>query len=153
MIRLSAESPRYIMQQAMYLPWRGVTLHHHRGWFEHGHGDLCHRKLLMVCLLRGDDWSIGGQHEVDARIWNQIGLEPAGSCCLRTNESFLERDPYMQNNFGAINKANPRHSVMSTFNAPSKPGHFFGCRPIHFLHQAFSIHSDIERKLKWPQPR
>ena len=36
-IRLSAESPRYIMQQAMYLPWRGVTLHHHRGWFEHGH--------------------------------------------------------------------------------------------------------------------
>ena len=22
-IRLSAESPRYIMQQAMYLPWRG----------------------------------------------------------------------------------------------------------------------------------
>ena len=63
---------------------------------------------------------------MDARIWNQIGLEPAGSCCLRTNETFLERDPYMQNNFGAINKANPRHSVMSTFNAPSKPGHLFG---------------------------
>ena len=53
-----------------------IALHHHRGRLEDGHGDLCHRELLVVSLLRRDDWSIGGQHEVDARIGHQIGLEP-----------------------------------------------------------------------------
>ena len=46
------------------------------GGFEDGHRDLRHRELLMVGLLRGDHRSIGGQHEVDARIGHQIGLEP-----------------------------------------------------------------------------
>ena len=53
----------------------GVALHHHRGWFEHRHGDLSHGKLLMVCLLCGDHRGIGGQHEVNARVGHQIGLE------------------------------------------------------------------------------
>ena len=30
----------------------------------------------MVSLLRRDDWSIGGQHEVNAWVRHQIGLEP-----------------------------------------------------------------------------
>ena len=30
----------------------------------------------MVSLFRRDDWSIGGQHEVNARVRHQIGLEP-----------------------------------------------------------------------------
>ena len=37
----------------------------------------------MVGFLRGDHRSIGGQHEVNARIGHQIGLEPdtwVGSC-------------------------------------------------------------------------
>ena len=53
-----------------------IAFHHHRGGFEDGHRDLRHRELLMVGLLRGDHRSIGGQHEVDARIGHQIGLEP-----------------------------------------------------------------------------
>jgi len=28
-----------------------ITLHHHGGWLEDRHGDLCHGQLLMVCLL------------------------------------------------------------------------------------------------------
>ena len=38
-------------------------------------GDLCHRQLLMVGLLCRDDWCIGGQGEVDARVGHQVGLE------------------------------------------------------------------------------
>ena len=53
-----------------------ITLHHHGGWLEDRHGDLCHGQLLMVCLLCRDDWCIGGQHEVDAWVWHQVGLEP-----------------------------------------------------------------------------
>ena len=53
-----------------------IALHHHRGRLEDRHGDLCHRELLVVGLLRRDDRSIGGQHEVDARIRHQICLEP-----------------------------------------------------------------------------
>ena len=29
----------------------------------------------MVCLLCGDHRGIGGEHEVNARVWHQIGLE------------------------------------------------------------------------------
>ena len=53
-----------------------ITLHHHGGRLEDRHGDLCHGQLLMVCLLCRDDWCIGGQHEVDAWVWHQVGLEP-----------------------------------------------------------------------------
>ena len=54
-----------------------VAFHHHRRRLEDGHGDLCDRELLVVGFLRGDHRSIGGQHEVNARIGHQIGLEPA----------------------------------------------------------------------------
>ena len=53
-----------------------VAFHHHRRRLEDGHGDLRHRELLVVGFLRGDHRSIGGQHEVNARIGHQIGLEP-----------------------------------------------------------------------------
>ena len=105
--------PRHIMQQAMYLPWRGSHLTslslcprlqkhqssetprnpkpafgnqqikrrrwkaefgklsgHHRGRLKHGHGDLRHGELLMVCLLCRDHGSEGGEHEVNAGVRN-----------------------------------------------------------------------------------
>ena len=52
-----------------------ITFHHHRGWFENGHGDLCHRQLFMIGLLRRNDRRIRGQHEMNARVRDQIGLE------------------------------------------------------------------------------
>ena len=52
-----------------------ITLHHHGGWFKDRHGDLCHGQLLMVCLLRRDNWSIGGEHEVNPGIRHEICLE------------------------------------------------------------------------------
>ena len=54
----------------------GITLHHHGGRFKDGHGDFRHGELLVVGFLCGDHRSIGGQHEVNARIRHQIGLEP-----------------------------------------------------------------------------
>ena len=53
-----------------------ITFDHHGCWFEDRHSNLCNGKLLMVSLLRRDDWSIGGQHEVNAWVRDQIGLEP-----------------------------------------------------------------------------
>ena len=53
-----------------------ITFDHHGCGFEDRHSNLCHGKLLMVSLFRRDDWSIGGQHEVNARVRHQIGLEP-----------------------------------------------------------------------------
>jgi len=53
----------------------GVTLHHLVGRLEAGVGDLGHRQLLVVGLLRRDDWRVGGQGEVDARVGHQVGLE------------------------------------------------------------------------------
>ena len=53
-----------------------ITLHHHGCWFEDRHSDLSHWQLLMISFLRRDDWCIGGQHEVNSRIWHQIRLEP-----------------------------------------------------------------------------
>ena len=52
-----------------------VALHHHGSWLKDRHGDLCHGQLLMVCLLRRDDWSIGGEHEVNPGVWHKICLE------------------------------------------------------------------------------
>ena len=48
---------------------------HHRGRLKHGHGDLSHRELLMVCLLCGDHGCEGGEHEVDSRVRDKICLE------------------------------------------------------------------------------
>jgi len=59
-----------------------VAFHHHRRRLEDGHSDLCDRELLVVGFLRGDHRSIGGQHEVNARIGHQIGLEPDRLCLL-----------------------------------------------------------------------
>eukprot|EP00955_Chlamydomonas_euryale_P116152 366399-Chlamydomonas_euryale.AAC.58 len=52
-----------------------VTLHHLRGRLKHRVGDLGHRQLLVVGLLRGHDGCIGRQHKVNARVGHQIGLE------------------------------------------------------------------------------
>jgi len=52
-----------------------VTLDHLVGWLEAGIGDLGNRKLLMVGLLRRDDWCIGHQWEVDTGVGHQVGLE------------------------------------------------------------------------------
>ena len=113
-----------------------IALHHHGGWLEDRHGDLCHGQLLMVCLLCRDDWCIGGQHEVDAWVWHQVGLEPWLQSQiiqssndpiqtqsmwqrLRTNPPKLEVTK--QHNWKWLNSMcfGARNSVMSTFNAPS----------------------------------
>ena len=52
-----------------------IAFHHHGCGLEDGHSDLRYGQLLVVGLLRRDDWGIGGQHEVDAGIWHQVGLE------------------------------------------------------------------------------
>merc|ERR1719352_1703504 len=52
-----------------------IALHKHGGRLEDGHGDLCHRELLMVCFLCRNDRCIAGKHEVDAWVWHQICLE------------------------------------------------------------------------------
>ena len=53
----------------------GVALHHLAGRIEARVGQVCHTQLLVVGLLGGDDGSVGGQREVDARIRHQVGLE------------------------------------------------------------------------------
>ena len=52
-----------------------MALHHHGSRLKHGHGDLRNGQLLMVGLLGGDDRSVGREHEVDARVRHQVGLE------------------------------------------------------------------------------
>jgi len=53
----------------------GIALDHLVGWLEAGIGDLCNRELLVVGLLRRDDWCIGHQWEVDTGVGHQVGLE------------------------------------------------------------------------------
>ena len=52
-----------------------ITLDHHGGRLEDRHGDLGHRQLLVVSLLSRDDRRVRSQHEVDAGVRHQIGLE------------------------------------------------------------------------------
>mmetsp|Transcript_9182 Transcript_9182/g.18520 ORF Transcript_9182/g.18520 Transcript_9182/m.18520 type:complete len:581 (-) Transcript_9182:2-1744(-) len=52
-----------------------VDLAQLRGRLEGRVGDLGHRELLVVGLLRRDDGRKGGHHEVDARVRHQVGLE------------------------------------------------------------------------------
>mmetsp|Transcript_22363 Transcript_22363/g.46064 ORF Transcript_22363/g.46064 Transcript_22363/m.46064 type:complete len:221 (-) Transcript_22363:212-874(-) len=52
-----------------------IALHHHGCRLEDGHRDLRHGQLLMVCLLSRDNRGIGRQHEVDAGVGDQVGLE------------------------------------------------------------------------------
>lgn len=51
------------------------VLGHHAGGLKGAVGDFCHTELLVVGLLGGDDWGVGGQHEVDAGVGHQVGLE------------------------------------------------------------------------------
>jgi len=53
----------------------GVALGHHGGWLKGRVGDLSDGELLVVGLLGRDDWSIGRKHEVNAWVWDQVGLE------------------------------------------------------------------------------
>merc|ERR1711871_814289 len=53
----------------------GVTLGHHRRGLEGGVGDLGDGQLLVVGLLGRDDGGVRGQHEVDAGVGHQVGLE------------------------------------------------------------------------------
>jgi len=53
----------------------GVALGHHVGGLEDSAGDFSHSKLFMVCLLSRDHGCIRAQHEVDARVGHQVGLE------------------------------------------------------------------------------
>jgi len=52
-----------------------VALGHHAGRLEHAVGQLRHRQLLVVGLLRRNHGSIRRQHEVDARVRHQVRLE------------------------------------------------------------------------------
>merc|ERR1719198_1855611 len=53
----------------------GVALGHHRGGLEGGVRDLGDGKLLVVGLLSTDDGSVRGEHEMDTRVRDQVGLE------------------------------------------------------------------------------
>ncbi len=57
------------------LAMTGVTLDHLVGRLKAGIGDLSHRELLMIGLLRRDDRSVGDQREVNPGVWHQVGLE------------------------------------------------------------------------------
>ena len=53
----------------------GVTLCHHGSGFEGRVSDLSNWELLVISFLSGDDWGVWWQHEMDSRIWHQVGLE------------------------------------------------------------------------------
>jgi hypothetical protein len=53
----------------------GVALGHHGGWLEDGVGNLGDGELLVVGLLGGDDGGVRGEHEVDAGVGDEVGLE------------------------------------------------------------------------------
>merc|ERR1711977_456398 len=52
-----------------------VALGHHGSRLEGRVGDLGDGELLVVGLLGGDDRGVGGEHEVDARVRDKVGLE------------------------------------------------------------------------------
>ena len=52
-----------------------VALHHHARRLEHAVGDLGDAELLVVRLLGRDDRRVGREHEVDARVRHEVGLE------------------------------------------------------------------------------
>ena len=52
-----------------------VALGHHAGRLEHRVGDLGDRELLVVRLLGRDDRRVRREHEVDARVRHEVGLE------------------------------------------------------------------------------
>jgi len=52
-----------------------IALGHHGGRFEDRVGNFGNGQLLVVGLLGGDDGSVRGQHEVDAGVGDEVGLE------------------------------------------------------------------------------
>ena len=53
----------------------GVTLDHLVGRLKASVGDFSNAQHLVVSLFSRDHWSVGDQREVDAGVWNQVGLE------------------------------------------------------------------------------
>jgi hypothetical protein len=64
-----------------------IALHHLVIGLEAGHGHLLDRVGLMSGLGGRDDGGIGHQREVDARIWDQVGLELVQIDVQRTVEA------------------------------------------------------------------
>ena len=52
-----------------------VTFNHLIGWFKASVGDFRNTQLLVISFLSRDNGSIGGQREVNAWVWHQVGLE------------------------------------------------------------------------------
>mmetsp|Transcript_6919 Transcript_6919/g.9959 ORF Transcript_6919/g.9959 Transcript_6919/m.9959 type:complete len:242 (-) Transcript_6919:793-1518(-) len=52
-----------------------IAFGHHTSGLKDGVGNLGNRELLVVGLLCGDHGCVRGKHEVDTRVWNQVGLE------------------------------------------------------------------------------
>mmetsp|Transcript_985 Transcript_985/g.4183 ORF Transcript_985/g.4183 Transcript_985/m.4183 type:complete len:495 (-) Transcript_985:76-1560(-) len=75
------EAARHVLAVA------GVALGHHGGGLVRGVGDLRDGELLVVRLLRGDHGGVGGEHEVDARVGHQVGLELGDVDVERTVEA------------------------------------------------------------------
>ena len=63
------EAARHVLAVA------GVALGHHGRGLVRAVGDLRDGELLVVRLLGRDDGSVRRKHKVDARVWDQIGLE------------------------------------------------------------------------------
>lgn len=52
-----------------------IALGHHVAGFEHGVRDLRDAQVLVERLLGTDDGRVRGQHEMDPRVRDQVGLE------------------------------------------------------------------------------
>ena len=52
-----------------------VTFDHLVGWLETCVGDFRDGELFVIGFLGRDDWCVGGQREVNTRVWNQVSLE------------------------------------------------------------------------------
>lgn len=65
----------------------GIALGHHVGRLEDGVGNLRNGETLVEGLLSRDDRSVGRQHEVNARVRNQVGLELRNINVERTIET------------------------------------------------------------------
>mmetsp|Transcript_2757 Transcript_2757/g.8361 ORF Transcript_2757/g.8361 Transcript_2757/m.8361 type:complete len:472 (+) Transcript_2757:1024-2439(+) len=63
------EAARHVLAVA------GVALGHHAGGLEDRVGDLRDRELLVVRLFGRDDRGVRREHEVDARVRHEVGLE------------------------------------------------------------------------------
>ena len=98
----------------------GVALGHHVCWLECGVGDLGDGELLVVGLLGRDDRGIRGEHEVDAWVRHQVGLELGHvdvECAVESERSSERRDdlrdqPVQVGVGGALNVERPAADVI-----------------------------------------